>query len=141
MAAAPTDIWAKTSASFVTLRATAPPAIALPVTARHATATQATRGGAASAATPACPRWTATGSLEAPCSPPRMKMKMRRVPLSPYLTQARALRARKQGERGGWADGRRPGEQSKESQPWPGPATAIALVRVDIVLPLNFYSL
>lgn len=83
-AGAPTDLQVKTSVSFATLPATVPPATALPVIARHATATQAMRGGAASAATPASPRWTATGFRAARCSHPRMKRKTRRAPSSLY---------------------------------------------------------
>lgn len=132
MAGATTDLRAKTSVSFATPPATAPPATALPVTARHATATQATRGGTASAATPASPQWTATDSPAAPCSPPRMKKKMRRAPLSRYLTSVKRQRARRwvgQEERGGREGGRRPGEESRGSQLWRGPAIGTTLVR------------
>lgn len=134
---AATDPRAKTSASSATPPATAPPATALPVTVHHATATQAMRGGAASAATPASPQWTATGSPAALCSPHRMKTKMRRAPSNQYPTPATALRARRgagQEERGGRGGGRRPGEESMGSQLWPGPAIGTASVRLKIFL-------
>jgi len=134
-ATAPTDLKVKTTVSFVTPPATVPPAIAPLVTARHATATQDTKGGAASAATTASHRWTATGCPAALCSPPRMKTKTRRAPLSRCLTPA-SLKGRMwaaQEERGGQEDGRRPGEESRGSQLWPGPVTEMALVRVNMI--------
>lgn len=130
LAAAPTELQVKASASFVTPPAIAPRATAPPVTAHHATATQAMRGGGAFAATPACLQWRVTGSPAAPCSPPK-KRKMRRAPLSQYLRAIMALTDRsKAGQRGGRGDGRRPGAESRGIQLWRGPVIRTASVRL-----------
>lgn len=136
LARALTGLRVRTSVSFATPPATAPLATALLVTARHVTATRATRGGAASAATPASPQWTATDSPAALCSPPRMKTKMRRAPLT-LATRQRARRRVGQEERGAQGGGRRPGEGSRGSQPWRGPVIASTLVRENIILFLS----
>lgn len=130
LAAAPTELQVKASASFVTPPATAPRATAPPVTAHHATATPAMRGGGGFAATPACLRWRVTGSPAALCSPPR-KRKMRRAPLSQYLMEITALTEKSRaGQRGGRADGRRPGAESRGIQLWRGPVIRTASVRL-----------
>lgn len=75
----PTDLWVKLSVNYVIPPAIAPLATAPPVTVRPVTAIQVMREGVTSVATPASPQLTATGSLGAPCSHPRMKMKRRRT--------------------------------------------------------------
>lgn len=95
LAVAPSDIRVRTTVNSATHPATVPPATALPVTAHHVTATLAMRVGAAFVAIPACHQWTATDSLVVRCSPPRMKMKMRKVPLSQYLIAASCQMAKR----------------------------------------------
>lgn len=131
---APTGHRGIVSVSSVTPPVTARPATAPPATARHATATPATKGGTASAATPACPPWTATGSLAALSSPPRMRRRRmrRRVPSSQCMMLATGQRVRRrvaQEETDVQGGGRRPRGESRGSGPGRGPARGPTLVR------------